>query len=119
MAPHRITTGLNARAVLERLGPDGIAAEICHGLLDEFHDWVEDVTADPMRQRDAIRAEHQRITKSVLEGGRVRSTPCLPAARRCGPLLLLLDGRDPSAQILHTLRPEADVRPVNTTEDRS
>ncbi|MFF9436680.1 RNA ligase [Streptomyces sp. NPDC014735] len=124
VALHRIITGLNARAVWERLGAGNTVAEICDGLPDEFHDWVKDVAADLTRQHDAIlaeaRAEHQHILASLPQGW-TRKDYALPASR--SPmrawLFMLLDGRDPSARIFHTLRPEADVRPVNTTEDNS
>ncbi|MFE1476476.1 RNA ligase [Streptomyces cyaneofuscatus] len=124
VALHRIITGLNARAVWERLGAGDTVAEICDGLPDEFHDWVKDVAADLMHQRDAIlaeaRAEHQRIRES-LPVGSTRKEYALHASRSSmrAWLFMLLDGRDPSAKIWRTLRPEADVRPVNTTEDNS
>lgn len=124
VALHRIITGLNARAVWERLGAGDTVAEICDGLPDEFHDWVKDVAADLTEQRDAILAEardaHQRIIDGMPEGW-TRKEYALHASR--SPmrawLFMLLDGRDPSSRIFHTLRPEADVRPVNTTEDNS
>lgn len=99
-------------------------AEICDGLPDEFHDWVKDVAADLAGQRNEVLAEaldeHQRILGGLPEGW-TRKEYALHAGR--SPmrawLFMLLDGRDPSARIFHTLRPEADVRPVNTTEDNS
>ncbi|MFG2211917.1 RNA ligase [Streptomyces sp. NPDC048638] len=124
VALHRIITGLNARAVWERLGAGDTVADICDGLPDEFHDWVKDVAADLTAQRDAIlaeaRAEHQRILDGLPEGW-TRKEYALHGSR--SPmrawLFMLLDGRDPSDKIWRTLRPEPDVRPVNTTEDNS
>ncbi|WP_371793115.1 hypothetical protein OG285_32820 [Streptomyces sp. NBC_01471] len=124
VALHRIITGLNARAVWERLGAGDTVAEICDGLPDEFHDWVKDVAAELAGQCNEILAEsleeHQRIVEA-LPKGRTRKDYALHASR--SPmrawLFMLLDGRDPSARIFHTLRPEADVRPVNTTEGNS
>ncbi|MFD7669070.1 hypothetical protein [Streptomyces sp. NPDC059788] len=77
-----------------------------------------------MRQRDAIlaeaRAEHQRILDALPKRW-TRKEYALHASR--SPmrawLFMLLDGRDLSARIFHTLRPEADVRPVNTIEDNA
>ncbi|GGU40391.1 T4 RnlA family RNA ligase [Streptomyces violascens] len=124
VALHRIITGLNARAVWERLGAGDSVAEIWDGLPDEFHDWVKDVAADLTRQRDAIlaeaRAEHQRILDGLPRGW-TRKDYAVLAGRSLmrAWLFMLLDGRDPSDKIWRTLRPEADVRPVNTTEDNS
>jgi RNA ligase len=124
VALHRIITGLNARAVWERLGADDTVAEICDGLPDEFHDWVKDVAADLTGQRDAIlteaRAEHERIRESLPEGWTRKEYAVLASRSSMRAwLFMLLDGRDPSDKIWRTLRPEADVRPVNTTEDNS
>ncbi|MDL5199592.1 RNA ligase [Streptomyces sp. ALI-76-A] len=124
VALHRIITGLNARAVWERLGAGDTVAEICDGLPDEFHDWVRDVAAELAEQCNEILAEaleeHQRIVEALPEG-RTRKEYAVLASR--SPmrawLFMLLDGRDPSARIFHTLRPEADIRPVNATEDNS
>ncbi|MEV7952993.1 RNA ligase [Streptomyces sp. NPDC088141] len=124
VALHRIITGLNARAVWERLGAGATVAEICDGLPDEFHDWVKDVAADLIRQGNTIlteaRAEHQRITKTLPEGWTRKEYAVLASRSPMRAwLFMLLDGRDPSDKIWRTLRPEADVRPVNTTEDNS
>ncbi|MEV6405550.1 RNA ligase [Streptomyces bobili] len=125
VALHRIITGLNARAVWERLGTGDTTAEICDGLPDEFHGWVKDVAADLTAQRDAILAEanvQHRLVLDTLPEGWTRKEYAALAGR--SPLrawlFQLLDGRDPSARIWHTLRPEGDLRPVNpTTEDNS
>lgn len=120
VALHRIITGLNARAVWERLGAGDTAAGICDGLPDEFHGWVRDTAADLTAQRDAIladaTAEHRKIL-DALPGRWTRKDYAALASR--SPLrawlFQLLDGRDPSARIWHTLRPEGDVRPANPT----
>ncbi|MFJ5071266.1 RNA ligase [Kitasatospora sp. NPDC088556] len=124
VALHRIITGLNARAVWERLGAGDTVAEICDGLPDEFHDWVKDVAADLMRQRDAIlteaRAEDQRILDALPEGWARKEYAVLAGRSPMRAwLFMLLDGRDPSARIFHTLRPKPDVRPGNTIEEHS
>ncbi|MFD5254409.1 RNA ligase [Streptomyces bobili] len=125
VALHRIITGLNARAVWERLGAGDTTAEICDGLPDEFHGWVKGVAAGLTAQRDAILAEanvQHRLFLDTLPEGWTRKEYAALAGR--SPLrawlFQLLDDRDPSARIWHTLRPEGDLRPVNpTTEDNS
>lgn len=124
VALHRIITGLNARAVWERLGAGNTVAEICDGLPDEFHEWVKDVAADLARQCNEILAEaldeHQRILDGLPEGWTRKEYAQLASRSPMRAwLFMLLDGRDPSARIFHTLRPEADVRPLTTTEDNS
>ncbi len=122
VALHRIINGLNARAVWERLGAGDTAAEVCDGLPDEFHDWVKDVAADLTAQRDAViadaTAEHRRIVDALPEGW-TRKEYAAVAGR--SPLrawlFLILGGRDPSARIWHTLRPEGDLRPANFTTE--
>ncbi|MFJ7280504.1 hypothetical protein [Kitasatospora sp. NPDC098663] len=124
VALHRIITGLNARAVWERLGAGDTVVEICDGLPDEFHDWVKDVAADLMRQRDAIlteaRAEDQRILGALPEGWTRKEYAVLVGSSPMRAwLFMLLDGRDPSARIFHTLRPKPDIRPTNTREGKN
>ncbi|GAA1365731.1 RNA ligase [Streptomyces beijiangensis] len=122
VALHRIVTGLNARIVWERLGAGDGTGSICEDLPDEFHGWVRDVAAGLAARREAIlaaaEAEHRRILTGLPEGWERKE---YAAAAGRSPhrawLFLLLDGRDPSARIWHTLRPSGDHRPVNTSED--
>ncbi|WP_329124606.1 RNA ligase [Streptomyces sp. NBC_01465] len=122
VALHRIVTGLNARIVWERLGAGDEVGAICEDLPDEFHDWVRGVADDLTARRDEILAEagaeHRRILGELPDGwGRKEYAAVAGRSPYRGWLFLLLDGRDPSARIWHTLRPSGDHRPVNTTED--
>ncbi|TGB12320.1 RNA ligase [Streptomyces sp. MZ04] len=125
VALHRIITGLNARAVWERLGEGDTVAEICDGLPDEFHGWVKEVEADLTGRREVIlaevTAEHRRILGALPEGWTRKEYATLAGRSPLRAWLFqLLDGRDPSARIWHTLRPEGNLRPANfTTEDNA
>jgi RNA ligase len=122
VALHRIVTGLNARVVWERLGEGQDAGAICEDLPDEFHGWVRDVAEGLTARRETVlagaRAEHGRIVAALPEGWERKEYAALAARSPYRAwLFLLLDGRDPSARIWHTLRPSGDHRPVNTSED--
>ncbi len=122
VALHRIVTGLNARTVWEMLGAGKTVADICEPLPDEFHDWVKGVAVGLSEQALSIladaRDEHAAITAALPSGWTRKDYAAI--AMRSGNrawLFMLLDGKDPSAKILRTLRPSADMRPVNVSED--
>ncbi|MDG4863654.1 RNA ligase [Streptomyces sp. T-3] len=122
VALHRIVTGLNARIVWERLGAGDSAAGICDGLPDEFHGWVKEVAAGLTARRDAIlaeaSAEHRRILDELPEGWTRKEYAAVAGRSPLRAWLFqLLDGKDPSARIWHTLRPEGDLRPANFTTE--
>ena len=108
--------------VWEGLSEGRTVAEICEELPDEFHDWVRKVEADLTARRDAIleaaQAEHRRILDDLPEGWTRRDyAEVAGRSSRRAWLFVLLDGKDPSARIWHTLRPTGDERPVTVMED--
>lgn len=122
VALHRLITGMNARVVWERLGEGETLDDLCRGLPEEFWPWVREVGADLAAERDRLAgeaaAEHQRILASLPEGW-TRKDYALAAQK--SPLrawlFLLLDGRDPSAKIWHSLRPSGQRSLVAASED--
>lgn len=119
---HRIITGLNARGIWEHLGNGGTIEEICEPLPDEFHPWARSVAAGLVAERQKIlteaRTEHARIL-SLMATGWTRKDYAAHAVQ--SPLrawlFMLLDDRDPADKIWQTLRPSAELRPVNYSED--
>jgi len=51
---HKLVTGLNERAVWERLKAGETCASICESLPDEFHQFVKDVSSDIYNKFEAI-----------------------------------------------------------------
>lgn len=119
---HKLITGLNARAVWERIGAGETVEGICEALPDEFHAWVREVGAELISERDRLTAEataeHQRIIASLPEGW-TRKDFALVAAKHpmSAWLFLLLDDRDPADKIWRTLRPSAERSLVSHGED--
>lgn len=122
VALHKLVTGLNERTVWEHLATGGTAAELCEGLPDEFHAWVDDVAARLVAAHDHELAraqdEHDLIV-GALDDGWTRKDYAIVARRspRAPLLFLLLDARDPSPAIWKTLKPEAFRTLLNVTED--
>lgn len=120
---HKLITGLNARAVWERMGAGELVEDICAALPDEFHAWVKEIAAELIEARDStladVRAEHKRII-SWLPEPFTRKDYALEALR-CQPLtpwlFNLLDGKDPAPAIWKTLRPSAERSLVGHSED--
>jgi RNA ligase len=126
---HRLVTGLSKRTVWEALGSGQSAREICLPLPDEFHGWVHEVAAELLEQRDVILSaaaeEHQRISESLastdLMGREYRAAWAREAVKseHRAWLFMLLDGKDPSAKIWETLKPEAFQTPFSGEEKDS
>lgn len=119
---HRAITGMSARAVWELLGAGETVADICAGLPDELHGWVQAVAGrlenEARRVEDAARAEHEEILRKLGEGWTRKDYAALATASPYRPLLfLLLDGKDVRPQIWKSLRPSGGDRPVSTSED--
>lgn len=119
---HRLITGMNARVVWERIGEGQAADGICEGLPEEFWPWVREVAAGLTSARDKIiaeaAAEHARMLAGLPDGW-TRKDYALTA--QASPLrawlFMLLDGKDPSAKVWHTLRPSGERTLVATSED--
>jgi len=93
---HRIVTGLNARAVWERLvaGTDPV-----DGIPDEFHDWVAAVVSSLTTSVDAAAASvetaYADVVTTLPDGFERRDYAVAIAAHPLRPLLFLrLDARD-------------------------
>lgn len=122
LALHRIVTGLNARGIWEHLGNGGTIEEICEPLPDEFHPWArqvaDDLQAELLRILTEARTEHARILAGLPDGWTRKD---YAAVAQRSPhrawLFMLLDDRDPAAKIWRTLRPSAEQRPINYSED--
>ncbi len=123
---HKLVTGLSKRVVWEALGSGQSAREICLPLPDEFHGWVHEVAAELLEKRDAILSaaaeEYERISdlyvSTSLMGREYRAAWAREAVKSeyRAWLFMLLDGKDPSAKIWDTLKPEAFQTPFNGEE---
>ena len=122
VALHKLITGMNARAVWERLGAGDSIAQICAGLPDEFWPWVEQVGRELIYRKDAIIGAARETHRDIIDGlpdGWTRKDYALAAAKSpLRPWLFnLLDGRDPSAGIWRTLKPSGERALVTYSED--
>lgn len=119
---HKLVTGLNARAVWERLGAGELVEDICAALPDEFHAWVKEIAAElelaMFTTLNGAMAEHNRILRELPEdftrkdyAERAVTSPYRPW------LFNLLDDKDPSEAIWRTLRPSAERSLVGHGED--
>lgn len=123
VALHKLVTGLNERAVWERLGAGETVASICDALPDEFHVWVQDVATElAMQQAEVMeqaRADHTTIAEALGEGFARKDYARLAARSPHRALLfLLLDGKQIGPTVWKSLRPSADNRlcPIATEE---
>lgn len=139
VALHKLIFGLNARAIWERLGAGQTIGEICEGLPDEFHPWVQEVGDELiLKQREInnrVSATHgqivYRLTKDLgitwpfVEDDDARAYRKAYAAYATqygtdtGLLFMTLDGRDPAEEIWKSLRPSAERSLISTSEDTS
>jgi len=110
---HRIVTGLNARAVWERLvaGTDPV-----DGIPDEFHDWVAAVVSSLTTSVDAAAASvetaYADVVATLPDGFERRDYAVAIAAHPLRPLLFLrLDARDYRKLLWDRARPAADWVP--------
>ncbi len=122
VALHKLVTGLNERAVWERLGAGETVASICEQLPDEFHRWVHDVAMQLLLQKcstiHVAEIEHQQIIDGLPEGWQRKDYAAVAGrSPRRSLLFMLLDGRDPSEFVWKSLRPAADNRLCPITED--
>ncbi len=129
---HKLVTGLSKRTVWEALGSGQSAREICLPLPDEFHGWVHEVAAELLEKRDEILSTAQAMYADVLAhmaefSGYVRGvTPerefravyaeYVKTNSHRAWLFMLLDGKDPSAKIWQTLKPEGLETPFSGEE---
>jgi len=120
---HRIVTGLSERSVWEHMTAGLPLGDLLSTLPDELHDWTRQVwddldTALWDKQTSAVVA-HRSILRS-LGSDWTRKDYALAAANMptLRPYLFnLLDGRDPAAAILRTLKPAGDTRARAYSED--
>lgn len=122
VALHKLVTGMNARAVWERLGSGQSVDDICMGLPEEFWPWVRQVGGELLTELVHLvgdaRVEHLRILNALPEGwGRKDYALAAQKSSLRAWLFMLLDGRDPSEKIWRTLRPSGDRALVHHSED--
>lgn len=122
VALHRLITGMNARVIWERIGDGQTADQICEGIPEEFWSWVRGVASELLAERDRIISEatvtHEAIKASLPDDWTRKDYALAVAASSLRPwLFLLLDDRDPSDKIWHTLRPSGERTLVAYSED--
>lgn len=116
---HRIVTGLNARAVWERLMAGDCTADIARDLPDEFHGWVRDVaeslTAEVASRAAAIESSFSSLVASLPPGWTRRDFALAAASDpQRGALFLRLDGKDGRKLLWQQVRPALGRDPVGT-----
>jgi RNA ligase len=110
---HKLVTGLNERAVWERLRKDETVDEICRALPDEFHDWTTQVATELKAKFYDIYLEtfndFIRI-KTTLPIGASRKQFALEIVktRHPGILFSYLDNKPVHEIIWDMVRPEAN-----------
>lgn len=122
VALHKLVTGMNARAVWERIADGQGVDEICMGLPEEFWPWVREVGGELLAERARILADsrtaHERILAALPPGwGRKDYALAAQKSPLRAWLFMLLDDRDPSAKIWRTLRPSGERALVSHSED--
>lgn len=110
---HKLVTGLNERAVWERLKKGESAASICEQLPDEFHDWVVDTAQDLFvkffeKEQEILGAYIDVITS--LPGGFTQKDFALKAVKTpySSYLFKLLKCESVDDMIWETLKPSVD-----------
>lgn len=122
VALHKLVTGMNERAVWERLGAGDTVEDIQQGLPEEFWPWVRGVGYGLLVQLNAIvkeaQAEHNAILAALPEGWSRKDYAALAQkSEHRAWLFMILDGRDPSEKIWRTLRPSAERSMIANTEE--
>lgn len=107
---HKMIFGLNARVVWERLGQGETAAQICDGLPDEFHEWVNRIAFDLQKQATKISSDVKREFREVTRSLKLDATRKDFAAKASSSpnkkyLFLLFDGKPIEEAIWNTLKP--------------
>lgn len=119
---HRIITGMNERAVWERLGAGETIDGVCEGLPDEFWPWVRKIGFDLYAAHDAISISARiefALIKSELGEDFTRKDFAVRAQQSDfrALLFLLLDGRDIFKPIWDSIKPAGGRSMVATGED--
>lgn len=123
---HRIVTGLSARTVWEALVNGSTPEQIAAPLPDEFHPWVNDLSA---RLHDEVERRHEqvqvRFDKVIAElGGPIASDDregrkafAVAVSRDPlrGFLFAMLDGKPTRPALWRDVRPDVDEQPVFLT----
>lgn len=124
VALHRIITGMNARAVWERMGAGESVADIQHGIPEEFWPWVADIGNGLDAQCSNIMggayADYNRI-KDVLVNGWTRKDFAAEAVKSeyRALLFMLLDGRNIQPAIWKQIRPAGEITMKHISEDEA
>lgn len=113
VALHKLVTGLNERAVWERLKAGETRDSICASLPDEFHGFVDDVASDledAFSAIDLIARLHYDKVLSKMKDGYSRKDFALEAVKHPNPSLLFnfLDGKSNHDTIWDMIRPKGE-----------
>lgn len=108
---HKLVTGLNERAVWERLKDGQSIDDICESLPDEFHDWVDEVArnliTDYLSNEGQIIGEYIRVRNAVPENCSRKQFALEAMKSPCRSyMFLLFDGKAIDEQIWISMRPE-------------
>lgn len=113
VALHKLVTGLNERAVWERLKAGETCASICESLPDEFHGFVKDVSSDLESRFDAIYQsswEDYVKIKNQLPVDATRKQFAMLAVKTSQPGIMFnhLDGKPVGDIIWDQIKPRGD-----------
>ncbi len=115
VALHKLVTGLNERAVWERLGAGETIAGICEQLPDEFHEWVGRVADSLVTAQGSlinlVIEEHDEIVAGLPDDWQRKDYAAVAGRSPNRALLFMhLDGRDLAPFVWKMLRPVVDNR---------
>jgi RNA ligase len=113
---HRLIYGLSARTIWEALVAGATVEQIAEPLPDEFHGWVNEVSARLHASVSAMQARVRDTFESIVSGlpeGFSRKDFALIAAKHDlrGYLFAHLDGKDYKDALWQEVKPSADETP--------
>jgi len=122
VALHKLVTGMNERAVWERLGAGETVDDLCMALPEEFWPWIRTTAFNLYAEYDHINIDARiefALIKDELGADFTRKDFALRAQQSsCRALLfLLLDGRDIFEPIWRSIKPAGNRTMVASGED--
>lgn len=117
---HRIVTNLSPRTVWEMMGAGKTVADICAGIPDEFHKYVEDIGNDLLDEASRIQyasgIAYDKIVSDLieknksLEFSRKQFAESASKSKFAKYLFLLLDGKAIDDVVWQNIKPRGDVK---------